>query len=176
MIQNYIYKISEFKEDNFLFNYHTENIYKSLSSLNQDYPNFEKWYFEKVVPGIKIGNREIIMTTSNQMISGFSILKNSYDEKKICTLRVNPEFRKNGIGKILFEKSLEVLDSDSPVITVSQERVSQFSPLLKHYGFELSQVISGYYKKSLNEYVYNGVINNTQNQQSRSPEYALATT
>lgn len=176
MNNNNLHMISEYKDDSLLLEYYTENIYKSLSNLNEDYSSFEKWYFEKVIPGIKKGDREIIITTNDKFITGVSILKNTIDEKKICTLRVNQQFRKNGVGKVLFEKSLETLNCDSPVITVSQERVSQFSSLLNYFGFELSQVISGYYKQTSDEYVYNGVLSETQPKLSVNPQYVLATT
>ncbi|UNL85235.1 GNAT family N-acetyltransferase [Priestia koreensis] len=173
MNKNRLDLISQYKNDSLLFNFYTEYVYKSLASLNKDYKSFDKWYFEKVVPGIKLGNREIIVATNDQFLTGVSILKNSIYEKKICTLYVNPKFRKIGVGKELFESSLEILNSDFPVITVNEERVPEFSSLLNYYGFELSQVASNYYKNLSNEYVYNGVLDKPTSQKSFPKEYSL---
>ncbi|WP_140456886.1 MULTISPECIES: GNAT family N-acetyltransferase [Priestia] len=159
---NNLFLISEFKDNPVLFDYHKEKIYESLATLNKNYPEFKTWYYDKIIPGIQNGQREIIMTYDDKLISGISILKNTHSEKKICTLRVSSNYRKNGIGKILFEKSLDILNSDSPIITISENKIHQFRSLLNYYGFELSQVIPGCYVDSQDEYVYNGALTNTK--------------
>jgi predicted acetyltransferase len=150
--------LSEFKNDPDLIDRHTFYLYKSLISLEKDYPGFKQWYFDKVVPGVVTGQRDIIVSHFQSNISGILILKNTEFEKKICTLRVVSRFRKKGIGKRLFRRAFEILDTDKPVITVSESRVSQFKPLLTYYGFKLSDVVKGVYLKSANEYVYNGFL------------------
>jgi len=161
--RNSLILLSEFINNQDKFIYHTDNVFRTLSTLDNDYPNFTNWYYTKVIPELKLGEREVIMAynDADKVLSGISILKITEIEKKICTLRISPKYRKNGLGKVLFTKSLEILETDKPVITITKDKVHQFSPLLGHFGFKLSQVIKDYYINSREEYVYNGFL--TQN-------------
>ena len=49
----------------------------SLSDLSKDYPDFVKWYTDKIIPGIEKGEREIIVRHQSGRILGIAILKNT---------------------------------------------------------------------------------------------------
>lgn len=130
-------------------------IYSKLFDLNKEYPNFDKWFFNKTV---KNKNRKIILYLVNNDISGISILKNEVNEKKICTLRVFSKYQNLGIGSVLIEKSFEELNTETPIISVSESKLNMFTKLFKKYNFKLANVHENYYINKKNEFVFNGVL------------------
>lgn len=132
------------------------NVYQALSDLQKEYPGFEKWYFEKVVPGIFSGERMIFAAYYENKLAGIVILKDSF-EKKICTLRVLPEYQRMGIGHQLLDYALSMVDTLKPVITVSDDHIHEFATILiRDYGFVLNELQFGYYRENHIEYVFNG--------------------
>ncbi|WP_054942602.1 hypothetical protein [Paenibacillus ihuae] len=75
MNNNSLILISDFKSSPKELNFHVENVYNSLITLNREYPGFDNWYYSKVIPELKKGSRDIIMAYNNQVLSGVSILK-----------------------------------------------------------------------------------------------------
>ncbi|MBA7570389.1 MAG: GNAT family N-acetyltransferase [Dehalococcoidia bacterium] len=120
------------------------------------YPEILHWYFQKFVPGLNHDSRHILTFIVDNKVAGIALLKNEAAEKKICTFRVKDQYRNNGIGKTLFRRCLEILETDKPMITVPSERLSYFSNLFKHYDFKLEQVVQDYYRSNSSEYVFNG--------------------
>lgn len=132
-------------------------IYNSLFDLRYEYANFRSWYFNKVIPQIESGERDIFVTMSKNNIAGVLIVKDEI-EKKICTLRVSPYYQKQGLGKVLFEKAFDKLQIEKPIITVSQKRYRQFSKILEYYGFEFACTAIHYYSYGSVEHCYNGIL------------------
>ena len=116
--------------------------------------NLESLNLLEVIPDIKIGKREIIINKIDGEISAVSILKN-FEEKKICTFIVFPQYQKEGIGKEMLQKSIEILETKCPIITVSSENIDNFRPFFNKFNFQQYEKIKGYYKNGLSEYVFN---------------------
>lgn len=136
-----------------------EMIFQFVRKLSWEYPDFLKWYKKLFKNENKLKpEREIIVCESNFMIAGLAILKSDSQEKKICTLRVDKRFQRQGIGTKLVELSLEWLEEDLPIITMHKFKQNQFAPLLNYYGFKLEQTQPHYYSIFSTEYVYNGVL------------------
>ena len=79
-----------------------DSIFSELSFLRTEYPEFYSWFYDKVVPGLSNGTREVFIaqtTLSFGKVNGVLILKNTNFEKKICTLYVDKESRMNGFGQ-----------------------------------------------------------------------------
>lgn len=122
------------------------------------YPRHDEWY-RGITQELKEGtNREMIVAYDGKRIVGVSILKRSQMEKKICSLRVAKGYRGNGLGTILFKKSLDYLETDKPVLTVSQNNKNEFQKIFDYFGFSLEQIYLGKYRSGLNEYCYNGIL------------------
>ena len=125
------------------------------------YPNIDIWY-QKIIAEINNypQSREMFICLSNEenllSISGLMILKNSCDEKKICTLRVKENYQKRGIGSELIQKAFDFLETDKPLITVPEESVEAFSKIFNKYGFEKKDEIPDLYRKNKIEHIYNG--------------------
>lgn len=138
---------------------------KILDGIEKDYPNILEWYNQKVLPGLETGEREIILACkiykfykNNKIpieILGYVILKKTPSEKKICTFRVEEKYQRLGIGKRLMEASFEFLETRKPMITITEDNVKFFEPLLKRYKFKLVEKIKDLYVKGKTEYIYN---------------------
>lgn len=137
-----------------------ETFFQYINFLDKDYPNFRSWYFDKVVPGIRTKEREILVCFVENDdccdFGGIAILKNAENEKKICTLRVAPEYKGNGVGYALFEKSFELLETKKPLFTVSSEKVDMFLKHINKYNFHQTEILENYYLDGKSEYVFNG--------------------
>lgn len=135
-----------------------KKLYDELAMLQEEYPGFEEWFFGKVVPGVLSGSRLVFVAKYDDRVAGILILKNS-DEKKICTLRVAPEFRRMGIGHQLMDCAIDALNISRPVITVSDDHIQEFSRfLIRDYKFVPTEIHYGYYRDDHVEYVFNGTL------------------
>lgn len=144
-----------------------DKLYNCLKELAQSYPNFEKWFYDIVIPEIEMknGTREIIIALSEiedknptTILTGIAILKKTEKERKICTFRILDDYRNQGVGTELFEKCFEYLETRSPIITISENRKHMFDYHLDVYNFEETQQLEDYYIKGSTEYVYNGFL------------------
>ncbi len=139
--------------------FYREAIFNFLWRLTFEYAGFRKWYNQLFSDDSTLNrDREIIICLFHNRIAGVSILKNSKDEKKICTLRVAKEFQKNGIGKNLIIKSMDWLETDTPLITVHSSKAYQFEKLFRYFGFKQESMYKGYYSLFSTEIAYNGVL------------------
>lgn len=149
------YKFSEL--NTYEKNIYYKHIYCFLRHLVIEYPFFKDWYNKLFIQNYELkSEREILICEHNYTIVGIAILKNSAYEKKICTLRVLPEYQKCGIGKTLISKSLEWLNTDKPLITVHKCKNKEFESLFKYFDFKLEQSNWSYYNLFSTELVYNG--------------------
>ncbi|RTE08237.1 GNAT family N-acetyltransferase [Paenibacillus whitsoniae] len=145
-----------------------DKLFNYLRDLSESYPDFENWFYNKVIPevGSKKGEREIIVVVSKieghpqVILTGIAILKNKEQEKKICTFRIHEDYRDSGIGSELFEKCFEYLGTRKPIITISSDRKEMFENHIKKFDFFETEVLKDYYKDNTIEYVYNGLLTN----------------
>jgi ribosomal protein S18 acetylase RimI-like enzyme len=156
-VNNLNYKLSETIKASHLFDFYFDSIYKTIFQLNKDYPCFHDWYYGKVKRGVITGEREIIFNITGGYIAGIAILKKTWNEKKICTLRVSEKFQRNGIGRSLALESFKYLDTDAPFITVSFSKENQFKRLFNCFGFKKSSEFRNYYSPNKIEITYNDV-------------------
>ncbi|MBP7902161.1 MAG: GNAT family N-acetyltransferase [Spirochaetes bacterium] len=157
-MKNKLFYLSEYKETPYLFDFYFKSIYFTLKELDNEYPFFSDWYFDKVKNGIYSSNREIIFNIINDQIAGIAILKNDVSEKKLCTLRVHNKFQRLGIGKQLMAESFELLDTQFPLITVNSRKDHLFKNLFKYYNFKRTNVFDGIYRPYNSEITYNGIL------------------
>lgn len=140
------------KKDFFFF---VPLIYDALSDLETEYPDFGKWLLQ-VFDDIPTRKRSILLKVYNEQIVAISIVKHTKNEEKISTFRVVSKYQQLGIGSELMEDSLYYLKNDSPIITVSEKRIIEFSPFLAKLKFENTQEIPSCYIKDISEYIFNG--------------------
>lgn len=124
-------------------------------TIQESYDSHFTWLEKKFFANLRTGGRGYVFATSGMNLAGCSLLKNEEDEKKICCLFVDPEFRRLGIASKLIENSFEILQTEHPLITVSEQNLQQLIPLLKRYGFVHTSTKNSVYKPGVNEYYYN---------------------
>jgi hypothetical protein len=138
-----------------------KSIYSHLFDLNSIYPGFQEWFISKVIPGAEAGNREFILSLSgDHKLTGIAILKNDIfnGEKKICTIKVMPAFINTGAGIKLFERSMEILNTERPLATVSGEKMPHFERIFKYFGYKFYERYEGLYLPNITEYSFNGYL------------------
>ena len=120
-----------------LFDKIIHDIYSMSNHLNESYPNYANWFYEKQVKGLNNNRNILFVKNDNNDILGFCCIKSDAIEKKICTLFVHPDYRKLGISYVLLDSALEHLETLTPLITFSEEKISMFSRIIKHYNWYL---------------------------------------
>jgi hypothetical protein len=125
-----------------------------LLPLSDDYPDVERWYRSKVVPGLRAGHRTLLRIERDSQLVGLGIAK-KLDERKICTVRVAPSHMGRGIGVRIFDGLLRWLDVDQPHLTVSVGKLPVFERIFDYYGFMISSVREGIYVPGACELGYN---------------------
>ena len=130
----------------------------SLSSLSTFYPTFDKWYFEKVYAGLYNGERKILLHYLGNNLAGIAILKSTSYEKKLCCLRVTPSFYGSGVGLKLFSESFKYLETERPLLSVSEEQLPIFHRIFNHFSFEIGDEYRDLYRKKKNEISFNGLL------------------
>ena len=123
---------------------------KSLIGLRNCYPEFGKWFDNKIVSNID-KTRKVFLATNHGEFSGALILKNDNKEKKICTLFVNPRNRFAHIGSDFLRIASEELETYKLSITISDESKKYFDKF--PYNFYEKRVVGGMYKDGLSEHI-----------------------
>jgi ribosomal protein S18 acetylase RimI-like enzyme len=131
-----------------------------VQHLNKFYPQFEQWMALRVMPGITAGERSILVEYRAGLLAGIAIVKDDGIEKKLCCLRVLPEFRDTrGLGVRLFDKAFDVLEEHAPLLSVTEERLSSFERIFRYFGFEIGEKYQDLYRIGKAEYSFNGSLN-----------------
>jgi hypothetical protein len=131
--------------------------------LRANYPNFDRWFVEKILPGIEQGERTIVIEERDGEVAGVMIVKHTNFEKKLCTLRVRGPFESSGLGMRLFEKAFDILGTAQPLLSVSEPIYPKFSKLFQHFGFERGASYEGLYLPKVRELSYNGLLLDERN-------------
>ena len=138
-----------------------DQLYEMTDFICEDYPKHKSWFYQKHLPATLVAEsgRDIIFAyDKDRKIYGTSFIKKDNVEKKICTLFVSPDARGLGVGTALVEKSMELLGTTKPMITLADYKLPMFEGLIKKYHWEKTQVISGLYNEHSKELVYNGYL------------------
>ena len=133
--------------------------YAVTDYICKDYPEYFSWYWEKNIPEIFKGTRDVYIAIINKEIAGVMSLKKEASEKKLCTILVLEEYRKLGVATALLEEAFKYLETTKPLISIADYKVDQFSEIIKKYGWEQTQILTdGYYNDTSREIVFNGKI------------------
>lgn len=131
-------------------------IYSIVEHLNEDYPRYKEWFYNKQVNGCFSRFRDILfIKNENSKIIGVSFLKMEDNEKKICTLYVCEEYRKKGVGSMLLEESFNILGTKKPIITFNEDKLFMFEKIIVKYNWKLTKIVDSLYKDGIKEYCFN---------------------
>ena len=129
-------------------------IYETTKYLENDYPNYKKWFIDKQLKEVLEGRREILFLEENNEIIALACLKK--EENKICTLYVKEEYRNKGIGTKLLIEVMKYLNTTKPFITISESKLFMFNSYISKYKWETSEIVNSIYNHK--EYCFNGYI------------------
>jgi len=142
-------------------------IYMITDFICEDYPKHREWYFTKQLPlTVNSDERNIFFVRNpenNNEIISMACLKKDDEEKKICTLYVSEKCRGLGIGKAIIEESMRWLNTTKPLITIADYKLKMFEPIIRKYGWELTEVVSGLYNDRSKELCFNGSLTKNDN-------------
>lgn len=124
-----------------------------FGKVGESYPNFNSWLEQKVLPDLKSGNRDLIISSIKGEIAGFVLIKDS--EKKVCTIFVKSEYRNKGIADKLLSIAKEKLGTNYPKLTVGKKNYPMFKKLFDKHNFKITKEIEGYYKPEETEIFVN---------------------
>lgn len=131
--------------------------YQLVSSLDVYYPDFNDWYWNKVVPATVHGDDGMVLCEEHDKIIGACLFKRGTEPKLRC-LRVDPSYANRGIGIHLIDKSLRVIDHAFPEVTIPEETIHDLSRVVvNRFDFKLDNVEKGVYRPGKLEYQFNMV-------------------
>ena len=127
-------------------------IFNTTKFIGDDYPNYKNWFYNKQIPGIALGERDILFIRNPEKLKeiiGIVALKNTLEEQKICTLYVKGKYRKMGIGTILIEEAMKYLNTPTPIIEIPAYKLVMFKSFIKRYNWKLSYISHNSYGNEL---------------------------
>jgi GNAT superfamily N-acetyltransferase len=130
-----------------------EKIY--AAKLELLYPGFADWLAYAVAPGLRTGGRRLFVHDEAGQF-GLVIAKRSANEHKLCTVYTDQRSRGKGVASRLMSKAIDWLGNEKPLITISEDRLVEFEPLINKFDFSLTQVVHSYYRLNTREFVFNG--------------------
>ncbi|MBR1925761.1 MAG: GNAT family N-acetyltransferase [Clostridia bacterium] len=145
-----------------------DKLYNMTDFISIDYPKHKSWFYAKHLPETLEENsgRDIIFAQDeNGKFYGTAFIKQDELEKKICTLFVDEDARGLGIGTKLVEKSMEILGTTKPMITLAEYKLPMFEGLIKKYDWEQTEKVVGLYNDKYAELVYNGHLSSSRDNQ-----------
>lgn len=149
-------------------NYFLENglidfAFAYLIKNNTYYPDIHLWIKNVVKKGIVNGERKIILNIINNEIAGIAIIKDTQIEKKICCLRVFNKYINSGCGVLLFKKSMELLQTEKPLLTIEKGKIECFTKIFNYFGYLKTEEYPNFYKNNLTELSFNGLLKKDRN-------------
>lgn len=115
--------------------------------LRRGITNFSKE--KNNIPGLE---RYFLVLSIDDVPAGISILKNTYDEKKISTFTLEEKYKNAGLASYLMSRSLDFLGKSDVSITVNEDVLDELYPFLTKKGFVVDKKVLGEYWKNKNEY------------------------
>ena len=144
------YLLSNLKRKNFAKS--VNGIYLETDYNHKQYPGYTNWYYTKAIPRVLKNEGEIVFMQDAYNTAGIAILKNTKEEKKICTLLVVNEYQKKGYSKALIEECIKYLDTDYPLITIPANKIASYQSIIKAYNWKITGETNKYFTK---EYIIN---------------------
>lgn len=127
-------------------------VYHEFKDLDNYYPDFQNWYYNKLVPNIMNGDGTALAMMDRNEIVGISLFK----PDKLQAVRILPKYQNRGQGLRLLDETFKTMDNDKPFVTVSEELFHTYSRIfINRYDFTIPKVEKGLYRPGKLEYLFN---------------------
>ena len=137
------------------YNDNLDNIIDILKTIKENYPDYDSWIENTVSVGIINGTRKIRVLYNEKTIAGLTILKNTPEEKKLCSLFITPEYRGESWMYSLFKDATDILETNSPAITIPSSIIKRYNGLIFSNKWKVTSKIDSRYSKNIIEYGFN---------------------
>jgi len=140
-------KIVKFDSENLNTKVDNLNDFKELILRNEDmYPNIDKWYKNKVVPGLKTSERVAFVAYQNEIPVVSAVVKNG-SNSKFCHLRIEDGLQNVHLGELFFSlMAYEVRNISKEIhFTLPEGLWEEKKEFFKSFGFKMKM-------KSVNQY------------------------
>lgn len=139
-----------------------DELFALFDIASKKYPGHESWYICKQLRETALSNKRDILFIRSDVtpfkIIAMACLKNTLEEKKICTFYISPEYRKPDIYAMLIRECLCFLKTAWPLITINSDSADMLTPLIDKYNWKLTEVLPDYYQNGLSELCFNGYL------------------
>jgi predicted GNAT family N-acyltransferase len=130
-------------------------VHKAISHLSSIYPDFDRWYWSKVVPEAAYGTRHIDTVVRDGALVAVAISKKNEIERKLCTIWVDPAARGAGHGPRLIGRACAWLGTETPYATVSEEHIEELRPIIERMGWRETGQVMSLYRPGRTEFLFN---------------------
>jgi len=132
-----------------------DKLYDLTSEIEKTYPSHKVWYYANFIGYLLKNNKALIIfarNSKNNEIAGVAFInKEIY---KLCTLFVNPKYRRMGIATKLLQISEDSLGK-KPFVTVSEINYPKLKKIFEKNKYILTYKVIGYYQKNIVEFCFN---------------------
>jgi len=132
-----------------------DKLYDLTSEIEKTYPSHKVWYYANFIGYLLKNNKALIIfarNSENNEIAGVAFInKEIY---KLCTLFVNPKYRRMGIATKLLQISEDSLGK-KPFVTVSEINYPKLKKIFEKNKYILTYKVIGYYQKNIVEFCFN---------------------
>lgn len=123
-----------------------------------EYPDYVEWFDEKVVPGLSLQERNIILIFKKNELIGFINLKKTKKERKMSNLYIKPSFYYNKYNNKYFDKvmdlSMQWLETNEPLLILSKKDFDNCASDLYLRDWNISRVMKN--ESNTIYYILNG--------------------
>ena len=137
-----VYNIEDFNDNASLFIYLIDEIYKTSKILNNQYPNYKNWYYDTQIEGIENGRTILFVLNNKNKIIGICHLKRKENEKKICFLYIDSNYKDMGIDNLLLKETFDYLSTYKPAFSIYLNDYNTYKNIIDKYKWKLHQINS----------------------------------
>lgn len=127
------------------------------SIMEVEYPDYVEWFDEKVIPGLSLQERNIILIYKKNELIGFMNLKKTKKERKMSNLYIKPSFYYNTLNNKYFDKIIDIstewLETDEPIIIMPKKDYDKCAMILFLNHWNVSRILK---KDNTIYYILNG--------------------
>ncbi len=121
------------------------------------YPGIVHWWRKSVLPDLGEGRRLCRAISVDGAVAALAIARIERKSSKLCTLRVDPKFRNQGLGQRLLRQVLGgLLESGTRRVhfTISEQILDECGSFFQPYGFRLAHWRQGWYVRGMWELAF----------------------
>jgi hypothetical protein len=136
---------------------HLENLRRLICASHDKYPGIERWFQEKVIPGLTTCERTAYLAYENEKPIASAILKQGL-KSKVCHLKIEKDFQDLHLGQMFFtQMTFKVLDrAERMIFTLPESLWAEKSAFFESFGFSCKGKSERQYRSGDTELVCHG--------------------